>query len=77
MGTLGSSMYSSCGVTFQGYGNTIPDLSDLVPFHSGQVTCPESSINKNNSILYFNWISYFKLACCLENSADPDFSEAS
>ena len=24
-------------MTFHGCGNTMPDLSDLVPFHSGQV----------------------------------------
>ena len=52
----------------QGCGNTVPDLSDLVPFHSGQVrnlyfTCQFYTSNR---------INYFKLACCLENSVDAD-----
>ena len=32
-----SSMPSDCQLSRQGCGNTMPDLSDLVPFHSGQV----------------------------------------
>ena len=39
-------------------GNTMPDLSDLVPFHSGQVEI---------HIL----INYYKFTCCIENSVDP------
>ena len=37
-------------------------------------TCPETSINKVNSILYFelDQLFFIKLACCLENSVDPD-----
>ena len=55
----------------QGCGNTMPDLSDLVPFHSGQVR----NFYSIYSIFLFcisYWINYFKLACCLENSVDPD-----
>ena len=41
----------------QGCGNTMPDLSNLVPFHSEQVkkifTCPGTSKNKINAILHF------------------------
>ena len=43
----------------QGCGNTMPDLPDQVPFHSGQVkkflfTCPwTSTMYKVNTILYF------------------------
>ena len=39
-------------VTFalnQGFGNTTPDLSDLVPFHSEQVR----NLKKVNTTLYF------------------------
>ena len=34
-------------------------------------TCTGTSIKKVNAILYFI-LDYFKLACCLENSVDPD-----
>ena len=53
-------------------GNTMPDLSDLVPFHPGQV--------KNFYILVLgqtnnvNAINYYELTMpfCMENSVDPD-----
>ena len=51
----------------QGCGNT---LSDLVPFHSGQVTCLYDRKLMQFSISYL--INYFELACSLENSLDPD-----
>ena len=68
----------------QGCGNTMPDLSNLVPFHSGLV---EISIylsldkykSKYNSVFHI-LISYYQLTSCIENSVDPDqlaFSEAS
>ena len=44
----------------QGCGNTMPDLSDLVPFHSGQVENLNllvlgqvQNLYKDNKILYF------------------------
>ena len=33
----GTSPFSTEPTNLQGCGNTMPDLSDLVPFHSGQV----------------------------------------
>ena len=59
----------------------MPDLSNLVPNHSGQVTdfnvfvlgqvYKESYYNV--SIYYFIILIYYnKLACCIENSVDPD-----
>ena len=53
----------------------MPDLSDQVPFHSGQVrnfyllVLGQVKINIF-CILYL--INYFELAHCLENSVDPD-----
>ena len=43
----------------QGCGNTMPELSDLVQFHTGQVenfyllVLGQVQVNKNNTILYF------------------------
>ena len=50
----------------------MPGLSDLIPFHFGQVRI----------FFFYNYvfpIGLFKLACCGENSVDPDqlVSEAS
>ena len=56
--------------TYQGCGNTMPDLSDLVPFHLGQV--------ENSSLLVFEQVqnlykvNYYEFTCCIENSVDPD-----
>ena len=53
----------------------MPDLSNQVPFHSGQVrnfyllVLGQVKINIF-CILYL--IIYFELAHCLENSVDPD-----
>ena len=49
----------------QGCGNTMLDLSDLVPFHPGQVkqilfTCRGTSLNKVNAIQYFILINYYQ-----------------
>ena len=52
----------------QGCGNTMPDLSDLVPFHSGQVENFNSlvlgqvqNLYKVNKILYFIFcINYYE-----------------
>ena len=55
------------------------DLSDLVPFYSGQVenyyllVLGQVQMYKVNKILYFHiLISYYKFTCCIENSVDPD-----
>ena len=65
----------------------MPDLSNLVLFHSGQVrnfylpalvlgqvlfTCPGTSLKKVNTILYFIFDNYYDLMFCVENSEDPD-----
>ena len=56
----------------QGCGNTMPDLSDLVPFHSGQVGQVQN-LYKVNKILYFHiLINYYEFTCCIENSVDPN-----
>ena len=45
----------------------MPNLSDLVLFHSG------TSIKEVNTILYFRFlINYYKLTCCMETIVDPD-----
>ena len=62
----------------QGCGNTMPDLSDLVSFHSGQfenllVLRQVQNLYKDNKILYFIFlINYYEVTCCIENSVDPD-----
>ena len=58
----------------------MPDLYDLVPFHSGQVenfyllVFGQVQMYKVNTILYFIFclIYYYELACCIVNSVDPD-----
>ena len=60
--------------------NTMPDLSDLVPFHSGQVKNfnllvlgQVQNLYKVIKLLYFMiLINYFKFTCCIENNVDPD-----
>ena len=49
-------------------------MSDLVPFHSGQVENPWTSTNvlsKYNSVFHI-LTNYYKLTSCIENSVDPD-----
>ena len=60
----------------------MPDLSDLVPFHSGQV----GNFNllvlgqvqnlykdlKLKNFVFHNLIDYYEFTCCIENSVDPD-----
>ena len=60
----------------EGCGNTMPDLSDLGPLHSGQVllACPGTSLkNLMQFCISFliNCYEFTKL-CCMENSVDPD-----
>ena len=57
----------------------MPDLSDLVPFHSGQVESfnllvlgQVQNLYKVNKILYFILINYLEFTCCIENSVDSD-----
>ena len=53
----------------QGCGNTMPDLSDLVQFHSGQVENFYLLSNyKVNKIL----INHYEFTCCIENIVYPD-----
>ena len=60
------------------------EIPDPVPFQSGQVRNFYLLVlgqvkRKLMQFLVSYWINYFKLACCLENSVDPDqlASEAS
>ena len=55
----------------------MPDLSDLVPFHSVQVENfnllvlgQVQNLYKVNKILYF--IFWFEFTCFIESSVDPD-----
>ena len=65
---------------YQGCGNTMPDLSDLVPFHSGQVEKfnllvlgQVQILYKVNKIFVFHiLVNYYEFTCCIENSVDPD-----
>ena len=57
----------------------MPDLSDLVPFHSGQVenfyllVLGHVQMYIVNKILYIIFlINYYEFTCCIENSVDPD-----
>ena len=58
----------------------MPDLSDLVPFHSGQVEKfnllvlgQVQNLYKVNKIFAFHFfIYYYEFTCCIENSVDPD-----
>ena len=57
----------------------MPDLSNLVPFHSGQVeniyllVLGQVQMYSANTTLYFIfWINYYELTSCIENSVDPD-----
>ena len=61
----------------QGCGNTMPDLSDMVPFHSGQVenffllVLGQVQMYLANTMLYFIfWLII--TSSHLENSVDPD-----
>ena len=52
----------------------MPNLSELVSFHSGQV---EKSIDKYKCIKLINSLHHilihsYKFTCCIENSVDPD-----
>ena len=52
-------------------------MSNLVPFHSGQIrnfcfnTCPGTSLDKFKT-QYFIVGNSYELTCCVENSVGPD-----
>ena len=58
----------------------MPDLSDLVPFHSGQVENfnllvlgqVQNLYKVNNFFVFHIFINYYEFTCCIENSVDPD-----
>ena len=64
----------------QGCGNLMPYLSDLVPFHSGQVENFNLlvlgqvqnlyKVDKKN--VFHIFIDYYEFTRCIENSVNPD-----
>ena len=58
----------------------MPDLSDLVPFHSGQVENfnllvlgqVQNLYKVNKNFVFHIFINFYKFTCCIENSVDPD-----
>ena len=48
----------------------MPDLSDLVPFHSGQVENYNLLVLGQVQNLYK--VNYYEFTYCIENSDDPD-----
>ena len=58
----------------------MPDLSDLVPFHSGQVENfnllvlgqVQNLYNVNKIFVFHIFINYYEFTCCIENSVDTD-----
>ena len=60
-------------------GNTMLGLSDLVPFHSGQVenfyllVLGQVQMYKSKyNTAYHILINYYEFTCCIENIVDPD-----
>ena len=54
---------------------TMPDVSDLVPFHSGLIRYFFLLSWDKYEVIQFctsNWINCFKQACCLKNNAGHD-----
>ena len=49
----------------------MPDLSDLVPFHSGQVENFNLLVLGQVQNLY-KVINYYEFTCCIENNVDPN-----
>ena len=57
--------------------NTKPDLSDLVPFHSGQVDNFNLLVLGQVQNLYSYFVfdiltNHYEFTCCIENSVYPD-----
>ena len=73
-------MYSIMNEHLQGCGNTMPDLSDLVQFYSGQVKNfnllvlgqVQNLYKVNKIFVFYILINYYEITCCIENSVDPD-----
>ena len=62
----------------QGFRNTMPNLSDQVPFHSGQVQNfyylfldKYNVLSQYNSVFHI-FMNYYELTSCIENSVVPD-----
>ena len=54
----------------------MPDLSDLVPFHSGQVEnfnlLVLGQVQNLYICIFHILINYYEFTWCIENSVDPD-----
>ena len=54
----------------------MPNLSDLVPFHSGQVEnfnlLVLGQVQNLYSCIFHILINYYEFPCCIENGVDPD-----
>ena len=58
----------------------MPHLSDLVPFHSGQVNNfkllvlgqVQNLYKVYKKFIFYIFINYYEITCCIENSVDPD-----
>ena len=58
----------------------MPNLSDLVPFHSGQVENfnllvlgqVQNLYKVNKNFVFHIFINLYEFTCCIENSVDPD-----
>ena len=58
----------------------MPDLSYLVPFHSGQVYIISIYLSLDKckicissyNFVFHILINYYEFTCCIENSVDPD-----
>ena len=57
----------------------MPNLSDLVPFHSGQVENfyllvlgQVQNVQSKYNSEYHIVINYYEFTCCIENIVDPD-----
>ena len=58
----------------------MPDLSDLVTFHSGQVENfsllvfgqVQNLYKVNKNFVFHILINYYEFTCCIESSVDPD-----
>ena len=58
----------------------MPNLSDLVPFHSGQVENfnllvlgqMQNLYKVNKNFVFHIFINYYEFTSCIENSVDPD-----
>ena len=44
----------------------MPDLSELVQFHSGHAEI------SNYFTVYISYFDYYRFKCCIANSVDPD-----